>query len=347
MEYSLHQRGRASIDFLTDLRNLSDRLEKFTDDQAQAAGINADELPDDPDALQQKVTPVLEAIPEFRILRLCRDWTLEQHGQIAVDAFEEIRAEVTPQLDKLLASPQQLQLAADLSAPEYWDGFEFHKSTGGWEGHDYMGFVHGELIHRRMVNPSFAGMIYATRKSVAEVAPSVNPPKILDIGCCSGQFTQGITEVYPDAEIWACDLSARQLEQAQRHSNEHGLGWNLFQADGEATGRADSEFDLVMSYAMFHEIPIATSLTILKECLRVTKPGGYTVIGDVKAYHAFDRYERWKNDYWNQMHGGDPFWREYATTDLADLALEAGFAEASWQGLGPRQYPFVLIANKG
>ena len=66
MEYSLHQRGRASIDFLADLRNLSDRLEKFTDDQAQAAGINADELPDDPDALQQKVTPVLEAMPEFQ-----------------------------------------------------------------------------------------------------------------------------------------------------------------------------------------------------------------------------------------------------------------------------------------
>jgi hypothetical protein len=101
-----------------------------------------------------------------------------------------------------------------------------------------------------------------------------------------------------------------------------------------------------MSYAMFHEVPVATSLAILKECLRVTKPGGYTVIGDVKAYHAFDRYERWKNDYWNQIHGGDPFWREYATTNLADLALQAGFAEATWQGLGPRLYPFVLIAKK-
>ena len=60
-------------------------------------------------------------------------------------------------------------------APEYWDGFEFHKSAGGWDGHDYMGFVHGELIHRRMVNPNFAGLIYATRKSVAEAAPVTEP----------------------------------------------------------------------------------------------------------------------------------------------------------------------------
>ena len=54
----------------------------------------------------------------------------------------------------------------------------------------------------------------------------------------------------------------------------------------------------------------------------MTRPGGYTVIGDVKAYHAFDAFNRWKNDYWNQMHGGDPFWREYASTNLADMALQ-------------------------
>jgi len=233
-----------------------------------------------------------------------------------------------------------------LAAPDYWDGYEFHKSEGGWDGHDYMGFVHGELIHRRMVNPNFAGLIYATRKSVAEAAPVTHPARILEIGCCSGQYTQGVAEVFPEAEIWACDLSIRQLEQAQRYANEHGLDWHLFQADGEATGQAEDSFDLVTSYAMVHETPLATTTAILAECLRVTRPGGYTVIGDVKAYRAFDRYERWKNDYWNQLHGGDPYWREYATADLAELARNVGFSEARWEGLGPNQYPFVLIARK-
>jgi ubiquinone/menaquinone biosynthesis C-methylase UbiE len=210
-----------------------------------------------------------------------------------------------------------------------------------------MGFVHGELIHRRMVNPSFAGMIYAIRKSVAEAAPVSSPQKILDVGCCSGQYTQGVAEVFPDSELWACDLSARQLEQAQRYANEHELSWKLFQAAGEDLGLDDEQFDLVTSYAMFHEIPISASSANLQEYLRVLKPGGYAVVGDVKAYHAYDNYDRWKADYWNQVHGGDPFWREYATTNLADLAMEAGFAEAQWHGLGERQYPFVLIARKG
>lgn len=347
MDYSLHQRGRASIDFLSDLRGLSDRFEARADQRAYDGGLDPRQLPDDPEKLQAQVAPILEADPEFRVLRMCRDWTLEQHGQVAMDAFDEIRADIEDQLKALQTGTTTVAYADNLAAPDYWEGYEFHKSAGGWDGHDYMGFVHGELIHRRMVNPSFAGMIYAVRKSVAEAARVSNPKKILDVGCCSGQYTQSIAEVFPDSELWACDLSARQLEQAQRYANEHKLAWKLFQAAGEDLGLDDEQFDLVTSYAMFHELPISASRANLQEYLRVLKPGGYAVVGDVKAYHAYDNYDRWKADYWNQVHGGDPFWREYASTNLADLALEAGFADAQWQGLGERQYPFVLIARKG
>lgn len=346
MDYTLHQRGRAAIDFLADLRMHSDRLEAVADSKALANGLDPDTLPESVTELQRQVAPRLEALPEFRVLKLCRDWTLEQHGSVAIEAFEEIREDVSEALDKLQSAPASVAYATVPPAPDYWNGFEFHKSEGGWDGHDYMGFVHGELIHRRMVNPNFYGLIYATRKSVAEAAPVSNPQRILEIGCCSGQYTQGVAEVFPDAELWACDLSARQLEQAQRHANEHGLDWHLFQADGAATGQPDNQFDLVTSYAVFHELPTPAARAVLAECLRVTRPGGYTVIGDVRAYRACSRYDRWKSDYWNQVHGGDPHWRAYADTDLAQLALAAGFAEASWEGLGESRYPFVLIARK-
>lgn len=346
MDYELHQRGRSTIDFLTDLRRISDWFEPRTDERALSQ-LDIDNLPGSPADLQATVAPVLEQDREFRLLRMCRDWTLEQHGQIAMEAFDEIRTKVEPELQKLQTGPVELAVDDSLTAPEYWDGFEFHKSRGGWDGHDYMGFVHGELIHNRMVNKHFAGIIYAVRKSVAEAAAEyLQPEKILEVGCCSGQYTKGIAEVFPESEIWACDLSRKQLEQAQRFANEHGYDWKLFQAAGEQLGIDDDQFDLVTSYAMFHEIPTAAAKANLRECLRVLKPGGYAVIGDVKAYHAFDRYERWKNDYWNQVHGGDPFWREYADTNLAEMALEAGFADAKWEGLGERQYPFVLIARK-
>lgn len=348
MRYDLHQRGRAAIDFLADLRTHSDRFEERTDERAANGTINIELLPNDVVELSEVLTPVLERDPEFRILRLCRDWTLEEHGDIAMRAFEEMRSEIEPELNKLNAGPAELAIDESLQAPEYWQDFEFHKSEGGWDGHDYMGFVHGELIHRRMVNPTFAGIIYAVRKSVAEKAAEfVQPEKVLEVGCCSGQYTQGLAEVFPAAELWACDLSVRQLEQAQRYANELGLHWHLFQAAGENLGVDGGQFDLVTSYAVFHELPAEAQLAHLREYLRVLKPGGYAVVGDVKAYRAYSNYDRWKNDYWNYIHGGDPYWRSYANGNLADMALEGGFAEASWEGLGEHQYPFVLIARKG
>jgi len=347
MEYKLSQYGRAKIDFLTDLRAISNSLETRTDQRARDHGLQEHSLPGDPETLQAQVAPILEADPDFRMLRLCRDWTLEQHGGIAMAAFDEVRAAIEPELQALQSGPTTLTPDDTLVPPDYWEGYEFHKSEGGWDGHDYMGFVHGELIHRRMVNPNFAGIIYAMRKSVADAAPVDNPQKILEVGCCSGQYTQGLAEVFPAAEIWACDLSLRQLEQAQRYANEQGLSWKLFQAAGERTRMDDGMFDLVTSYAMFHELPPEAALANLQEYHRVLKPGGCVTIGDIKAYRAYDHYERWKNDYWNQVHGGDPYWRDYATTDLAKVAKAAGFATATWEGLGEQQYPFVLIAHKG
>ena len=88
-----------------------------------------------------------------------------------MDAFDEIRADIEDQLKALQTGPTTIQYANDLQAPDYWEGYEFHKSTGGWDGHDYMGFVHGELCHRRMVDSAFAGMVLAVRAATTRMAP--------------------------------------------------------------------------------------------------------------------------------------------------------------------------------
>ena len=86
MDYELQQRGRASIDFLCDLRSISDRYEPVTDQRALTT-VNTDTLPDEPEQLQSTLAPVLESDPEFRLLRMCRDWTLEKHGGIAMECL--------------------------------------------------------------------------------------------------------------------------------------------------------------------------------------------------------------------------------------------------------------------
>ena len=346
MDYTLHQRGRASIDFLADLGANVFRLEQQSDAWAGTAGLTTSKLPADLDELQAHVVPIMQRSCGFRVFRATRRWLLEQHGLIAMDAFEEMRPQIDSELKKLQQGPTQIRYAENPQAPEYWDGYEFHHSAGGWDGHDYMGFVHGEIIHRKMVGGYLADVILEQRRATAKMSPVSKPQKILEMGCGSAQYTMGLNEVYPAAEIWGCDLSPRQLEEAQRRANEKGLTWHLFEAPAEDTGLEDEQFDLVTSYAVFHELPTDIARRVLTESLRLLKPGGVTLVGDVKAYQAHDDYNRWKADFLNQIHGGDPYWRGYATTDLAALATEAGFVDAQWFGVGEAQYPFVLIAKK-
>ena len=118
------------------------------------------------------------------------------------------------------------------------------------------------------------------------MAPVSDPAKILELGCGSGQYTLGLAAAFPDAQLWACDLSRRQLEQAQRKANYHGYRWHLFQAAAEDTGLDADQFDLVTSYAMFHELPVHAMQATLAEALRILKPGGIVFIADVTPYHV-------------------------------------------------------------
>ena len=351
MEFSLHQAGRAEIDFLVDLRLRSNRLESDADAFAASTGALDQELLETLsnatlDTIQSHFVPVMQKSRAFRMLRIFRDWTLAQHGHIAMNAFEEIRGELEPSLRQLQHGPTRLHYNPDLPAPAYWDGYEFHRSAGSWDGHDFMGFVHGELIHRKMVGDSIADAILKIRAATARISQLSDPASVLELGCGSAQYTLGLADAYPNAQIWACDLSPRQLEQAQRRANERGLKWHLFVANAEATGLESEQFDLVTAFALFHELPATAAQRVLGEALRLLKPGGSLLIADVKAYHVQDTISRWKADFWNQLHGGDPYWREYATTDFCALATKIGFTDTHWYGVAPGLYPFVLTARK-
>ena len=352
MDYQLHQRGRASIDFLIDLRVQSNVLEPQVEAAISEtiANTNVDPatLSDTAtvDHLQQRVLPVAQTVPEFRLLRLLREWMLDVHGHIAMDAFEQIRDEVTPTLDELTISDNNLNTIPDEQLPAYWDGYEFHRSAGGWDGHDYMGFVHGELIHYHMVGRSLAGVLHMQRVAAAQEADVAKPRSILEMGCASGQFTQALAEAYPEAFITALDLSVRQLEQTQRRANQQGYSWQLLQAAAESTGLESGNYDLVCSYAMFHELPADVAQQVMQEKFRLCKPGGRILMADVKSYRSLTDQQLWSADFWNQVVGGDPYWREYALTDFAELASAVGFENVSWQGLGEMGYPYVLTATK-
>jgi SAM-dependent methyltransferase len=337
----LRQRGRASLDFLALLGKQSGIVREQVGRDLQAAGIAAETLPADIDAAEAAIETALAASPAYAVQNFLGDWHGRSHGPISVEAFVEIEPELQPVLAAHEQGPASLTLDPAMPAPEYWEGVEFHRTSGGWEGHPHMGFVHGELIHKKMVARVFPGGIFGQRRTVAAMAPRASYRRILDMGCSSGHFTTALQETYPGAEIVGIDLSARMLEHALRTANANGWAWQLHQMNAEHTSFAAESFDLVTSYIVFHEAPAAAIANIIAEAFRVLEPGGDMLMSDVTRYADLDPLSRWKADRGASL-GGEPHWRESASLDFKAMAEAAGFVDVRAQGL----YPHVLIGRK-
>ena len=346
MDFQLRQHGRAATAFMSDLAVASARLRPKVDADLAARGLDARTLPDDLDERLRQADAALADSRANRALAILGEWSGVSHGRIGQAAFEEIRAELEPRLRELQSKgPCTLEARLGDRLPEYQTRAWIHRTTGGWDGHDYQGFVHGELIHREYVARNYPGDIFAQRREVLGVLPRQDYRRILEFGTSSGHYTMQLQKVFPQAEIWGCDLSPRMLEQAERVANERGLKWRLMQVPGEATGLPDACVDLVTSYIVMHEIPAATTCAQLREAYRLLRPGGDVLFTDVTRYAALDRAGQFWAEY-SAVNGGEPYWREAASLDLKAAAEAAGFVGVRSEGLNGAKYPWFVYGHK-
>ncbi len=339
MDINLKQRGRSSIDFAADLTGSAGSLAKSVNTRLSRLS-----LVDDIDARDKQVKEFLGDSNPNWFSRQISKWCSVTHGVITGDAFAEIQPELESQFNELRKGPTQIEANPNCEYPDYWTGVDFHRTTGGWV-RENQGFIHGELIHPLYVGKNYPGNIFQQRRDVLGELGGRKFERILEMGTSSGHYTLQLAAEYPQAAITGIELGLPMLEQAQRFANERGLSWRLIQAPAEKTGLPDASFDLVTSYILLHELPASANKAVFEEAYRLLEPGGAILMADVRPFRDMTRLEEWQAIDMTKR-GGEPYWVEAASLDLAKLASNIGFVNAKSYGLGERGYPWVTIAYK-
>lgn len=160
---------------------------------------------------------------------------------------------------------------------------------------------------------------------VKENFPDLNPERILDLGCMSGNSTVPYVDAYPDAAVHAIDLGAPQLRYAHARAESMGKRIHFSQQNAECMKFDDDSFELVVSHILFHETSRQAILNILREVKRVLKPGGVFLHVEVPVRRDTPFAQFLAN--WDSWYNNEPFWGILARTDINALAVEAGFDE--------------------
>ena len=97
-------------------------------------------------------------------------------------------------------------------------------------------------------------------------------PRILDVGCGTGDLTARLRDELDTELVAGCDFSAGMLEQA--HARTHAVRW--LQGDATKLPFDDGHFDAVVSTESFHWFPDPDAA--LREFHRVLAPGGRVLV---------------------------------------------------------------------
>ncbi len=205
------------------------------------------------------------------------------------------------------------------------------------------------VLYDRVATP---GLRQFHRKVALEVASSLKSGRVLDVGTGPGHLLVEIARQNPDLELTGCDLSRKMLKIAKQSiepvatvcagpastapvstTAETNPGVRLVRADVQNLPFSDNTFDLVVSTLSIHHWH--DPARGIRECLRVTAPGGrcwiYDLRTDVRAgTHAKLITGNWLGrlvlSWIFRFHGIDP--RQYQTTTVVSWLGHGAMVQA-------------------
>ncbi len=125
----------------------------------------------------------------------------------------------------------------------------------------------------------------AMRKDIRVKLQLQNTEKLLDVGCGVGMELDYLKNYV--SEFWGTDISISMIHRAREK-----FGERFCVSEGIALPYKDDVFDRVLCNSIFQYFPrIKYARKVIDELVRVAKPGGFILIGDVPDKEKKKQYQ--------------------------------------------------------
>lgn len=236
--------------------------------------------------------------------------------------------------DEAFATAWQQDLIAvkqpQLTYPDYYltSFHAYEEGNLGWQPAMEVE-VAAKAVHARIWPEAGAAGDAKLRQSYHDVLLSelLEPPAaIADLGCGVGMSTETLQATFSKAQITGVDLSPYFLAVARYRtaSSYRSIYWH--HAAAEATRLPTAHFDLVSACLMFHELPQAAAIAVIREARRLLRPGGYFAIMDMNP--RSETFAKMPPFVLTLLKSTEPYLDDYLTLNFA-----AAFQDEGFQGL--------------
>jgi ubiquinone/menaquinone biosynthesis C-methylase UbiE len=154
-------------------------------------------------------------------------------------------------------------------------------------------------------------------------------PRILDLGCGTGEMALAIARARPGVKLIGVDGDGEVLRRAAVKAQAAGVEIELHEALADRVPLADADVDCVVSTLMFHHLLPSAKRAALAEARRVLAPGGRLLVCDLGR--ASDPLMR-AAFFAVQLLDGFANTREHARGELPEIISRAGFSAVTVLG---------------
>jgi SAM-dependent methyltransferase len=272
------------------------------------------------------IAPAVHALPTYPWFAWLERGSQKMLWRAVTDAVT-----MTSPPDVDVIDPATLTLDPSLELPRWYTEWDIHLQPGGVWSSDSAAAIYELGAKLVMLGENDD---YQFHRLFTDTAVPRRPyHRIVDLGCGFGKSTWPFKRAFPQAEVIGIDLAAPCLRLAAHRAGQQGLAIHFRQADVCDTQLESGRAGLVTSTMLVHELPRGVLPRLFVEAARLLAPGG------VLRFLDFQRTGDAFRDLAMLEHGvrnNEPFMPPMLLTDVAAMAVRAGFADVRWTAFDER-----------